>query len=194
MPTLWEVTLGIVVGVSLVVVAGSAGIVAYHLRRRFVRDDPPGLWRERLRAYSEIMADVIRINRLAIELSEAEMFQYELEEYVMDNESEFDEPVADVTESLQRNYHLVDDEVAEVVNDYINYLSTHHAEGAHVGELLSLSSDVVSEMRQGVGLSSVFPEKGVEETKEDLEYDPEEVREILDDLGIDVEDLVEESK
>jgi hypothetical protein len=144
--------------VASVVVAGAALSGTYLLYRRYVVGPPPALRRERIRAYSAIMAEVIALNRLAIELSEDDKFQVELERYTLDQESEFTEPVKDLTELLQRNYHVIDGDVGEAVDEYLDFLSTYPTRRVHVGELLTRSSDVVSVMRADLGLPSVFPD------------------------------------
>lgn len=151
------ISAGVVAAASLVV-AGAAAFGAYLLYRRYVVGPPPALRRERLRAYSEIMSAVIALNRLAMDLNEDDTFQVELERYTMDQESAFTEPVKDLTELLQRNYHLIDGEVGDAVDEYLDFLSTYPTGRIHVGELLTRSSDIVSAMRADLGLPSVFPD------------------------------------
>lgn len=141
-----------------VVVAGSAAFGAVVLYRRYVGGPPPELRRERLRAYSEILSAIIALNRLAVDLSEERKFQVELERYTMDQESAFADPAKNLTELLQRNYHVIDGDVGDAVDEYLDFLSTYPTGQIHVGELLTRSSDVVSAMRADLGLPSVFPD------------------------------------
>ena len=141
-----------------VVFAGSAAFGAVVLYRRYVGGPPPELRRERLRAYSEILSAMIALNRLAVDLSEERKFQVELERYTMDQESEFADPAKNLTELLQRNYHVIDGDVGDAVDEYLDFLSTYPTGQIHVGELLTRSSDVVSAMRADLGLPSVFPD------------------------------------
>ena len=76
----------------------------------------------------------------------------------MDQESEFADPAKNLTELLQRNYHVIDSDVGDAVDEYLDFLSTYPTGQIHVGELLTRSSDVVSAMRADLGLPSVFPD------------------------------------
>lgn len=149
---------------GIVVIAASGVIVAYVQYRRHVVSEPAYLKRERLRAYSEIMDAAITVNRLAVELMEEDRFQVEFERYTMEKESEFTEPVEDVTAALHRHYHVVDPYVKDAVNDYLNFLSRYPRDEVHVGELLSRTSQIVITMRTDLGLPELFP--NVEEDSE----------------------------
>lgn len=142
---------------GIVVIATSCIVVAYVQYRRHITSEPAYLKRERLRAYSEIMDAAIAVNRLAVELMEDDRFQVEFERYTMERESEFTEPVENVTAALHRNYHVVDPEVKDAVNEYLNFLSRYPRDEVHAGELLSLTSQVVVAMRTDLGLPDLFP-------------------------------------
>lgn len=145
---------------GIIVLAASAVIVAYVQYTRHVTSEPAYLRRERLRAYSEIMDAIITVNRLAVDLMEDDRFQVEFERYTMEKESEFTEPVEDVTAALHQNYHVVDPEVKDAVNEYLNFLSRYPRDEVHAGELLSLTSHVVVAMREDLELPELFPNAG----------------------------------
>lgn len=142
---------------GILVLAASAVSVAYVQYRRHVVSEPEYLRRERLRAYSEIMDAAIAVNRLAVELMEEDRFQVEFERYTMEKESEFTGPVEDVTAALQRNYHVVDPDVKDAVNEYLNFLSRYPRDEVHAGEVLSLTSHIVVAMRADLVLPELFP-------------------------------------
>jgi methionyl-tRNA synthetase len=133
-------------------------MIGYIQYTRHIAYPPEYLRRERLQAYSEIMHNIIKVNRLAMELSEEDKFQVELERYTMAKESEFTEPVQDVTEALHRNYHVIDPGVKNTVNDYLDFISQYPEGQVHAGELLSLASVIIAEMRADLQLTSVFPD------------------------------------
>lgn len=152
----WLVVFTGILALAGVVVTGLAVFAAYVLYQYYVVGPAPAVRRERLRAYSDILTAVIDANRLAVDLSEEDRFQVELERYTMDQESEFTSPIKDLTARLQRNYHVVDPGVADATDEYLDFVSTYPSGQIHVGELLSLSSDVVAAMRADLGLPSVF--------------------------------------
>ncbi len=152
----------VTVSVGVLAIAASSIVVAYVQYTRHILSEPSYIRRERLHAYGEIMEAAISVNRLAIELMEEDRFQVEFERYTMEKESEFTEPVEDVTEALQRNYHVVDPAVKDAVNEYLNFLSRYPRGDIHPGELLSLTSQIVVEMRADLDLPKLFSH--VEET------------------------------
>jgi len=141
---------------AVVVVAASSIIIAYVAYVRHIASEPEYLKRERLRAYSEIMDEVIGVNRLAVDLMEEERFQVEFKRYTMEKESEFTGPVESVTAALHRNYHVVDPEIKDAVNEYLNFLSRYPQEDVHAGELLSRTSHIVVAMRDDLELPELF--------------------------------------
>lgn len=151
-----ETALFVVATAAITVIAANSIIVAYVAYVRHIGSEPEYLKRERLHAYSEIMDEVIGVNRLAVDLMEEERFQVEFERYTMEKESEFTGPVEDVTAALHRNYHVVDPDVKDAVNEYLNFLSRYPREEVHAGELLSLTSHIVVSMRNDLGLPELF--------------------------------------
>jgi hypothetical protein len=169
----WLVVFTGVLALAGIIVVGVAAFATYVLYQYYVADPQPELRRERLRAYSDILSDVIAVNRLAVDLSEDDQFQVELERYTMDQESEFTGLLKDLTQQLQRNYHVIDSPVADAVDEYLDFMSTYPNRQIHVGELLSLSSDVVATMRSDLDLPTVFgdaePEVDTGVTMDDVE-------------------------
>lgn len=160
-----ETALLAVATAAITVIAASSSIIAYLAYDRHVASEPEYLRRERLRAYSEIMNEVIGVNRLAVDLMEEERFQVEFKRYTMEKESEFTGPVEDVTAALHRNYHVVDPAIKDAVNEYLNFLSRYPQEEVHAGELLSRTSHIVVAMRNDLGLPELF--SNVEGTPDD---------------------------
>jgi hypothetical protein len=145
---------------ALVVIAGAAVVVAAVQYRRYVAAVPPYLRRERLRAYSAIMAEMIALNRLAVELDEENRFDVEKHRYAMSKDSVIEAPVADLTETIQRHYHVLDPEVRAAADDYLDFLSVYEADPTRppVATLLDRSRRVVTAMRADLGLSSFGPD------------------------------------
>jgi hypothetical protein len=111
--------------------------------------------RERLRAYRETMDAVIRLNRAAVEMGEAELRE-QADLLAHDEASELDEPHARVARTYQSYYHVVGDDVREALSEYVDYLVTFHDEGARAGDLLSRSGSVAEAMRLDIGLDPLF--------------------------------------
>lgn len=116
---------------------------------------PEVLDQERVRAYREIMAAIINLNRRVVEM-EAEELREEADELVHGRESVLDDPHANVTQTYQSYYHVISPKVRDAVSNYADYLVTYHDDGAKVGELLSRSGGVAEAMRSDLGLESLF--------------------------------------
>jgi hypothetical protein len=138
------------------VAAVSLAVIALLLYRRYAGDKVPGLWQARLEAYSEILHNVIRVNRLAVELEEQDKLIVQWEKYVLDDESKFDEPMDELNQVHQENYFIISPEVRDEVEDYITYLSTHHDLEPHIGELLQQGGRITAAMREDLNLSGMY--------------------------------------
>lgn len=149
----------VLASVALLVIAGSTAVVAAVQYRRHLAGVPEYVRRERLAAYSAVMSRMIALNRLAVELDEDDRFTVEKHKYAMSKESVIDTPAADLTETFQRHYHVVDPVVREAVDDYLDFLARYDADPDHppVGTLLDRSRRVVTAMRADLGLSSFGP-------------------------------------
>lgn len=151
---------GVVGSLGVAVLAGSAAYATYLLSRR-VNGRGQALEREvareRLRAYREIMAAVVALNRQAVDLGSMQ-FREEADLMAYDQESKLSDAYGDVAESYESNFHVISPGVREAASDYVDYLATYHDEGAQVGELLSLSGSLAEAMRRDLGLESLFPQ------------------------------------
>lgn len=116
--------------------------------------------RERVRAYREIMAAIIKLNRCAVEMG-APTLREEADLLVHDGDSDLAEPHANVTQTYQSYFHIISPSVRDAVSSYADYLVTYHDDGAQAGELLSLSGGVAEAMRNDLGLESLFEQNGV---------------------------------
>lgn len=110
---------------------------------------------ERVRAYREIMASIIKLNRRVVEMG-ADELREEADDLVHGRDSVLDEPHANVTETYQSYYHVISPTVRDAVSGYADYLVTYHDDGAKAGELLSQSGAVAEAMRSDFGLESLF--------------------------------------
>lgn len=132
---------------------------------------PEVLDQERARAYREIMAANIELNRRVVEM-EAEELHEEADNLVHGRESVLDEPHANVTQTYQSSYHVISPAVRDAVGDYADYLVTYHDQGAQAGELLSRSGAVAEAMRSDFGLKSLFEqESGAPTSTGDVDED-----------------------
>lgn len=113
------------------------------------------LTREKLRAYREIMAAVVALNRQAVDIG-AMQFGEEADLMAYGDESRLSEAYGDVAEAYESNYHLIAPSVRDAASDYLDYLATFHDEGAHAGALLSRSGAVAEAMRRDLDLESLF--------------------------------------
>ncbi|MFC5369022.1 hypothetical protein [Salinirubrum litoreum] len=149
----------VVASVALLVIAGSTAVLAAVQYRRHLAGVPEYVRRERLAAYSAVMSRMIALNRLAVELDEDDRFTVEKHKYAMSKESAIETPAADLTETFQRHYHVVDPAVREAVDDYLDFLARYDADPDRrpVGTLLDRSRRVVTAMRADLGLSSFGP-------------------------------------
>ena len=113
------------------------------------------LEREKLRAYREIMAAVVALNRRAIDLGSMQ-FGEEADLMAYGEDSKLSEAYGDVAEAYESNYHVIAPGVKEAASDYLDYLATFHDEGAHAGALLTRSGAIVEAMRVDLDLESLF--------------------------------------
>jgi hypothetical protein len=116
---------------------------------------PTPLLEERLRAYREIMAAAIALNRQVVEM-DPESLREAADLMAHGGDSSLDDAHTEFTQTYQSAFHVIDGDVREAVSDYADYLVTYHDEGAQVGELLSLSGGVAEAMRADLGLDSLF--------------------------------------
>lgn len=146
--------------IALVVVALSTLSIAYVQYRRHLASVPEYVRRERLRAYSAVMSEMVALNRLAVELDEDDRFGLEHRKYAMSKDSAIEEPVADLTETFQRYYHVLDPEVQNAVDDYLDYLSMYDQDPSRppIATVLNKSRGVVTAMRTDLGLASFGPD------------------------------------
>lgn len=152
----WLRTLGIL-GIATSLVAGVYWLftVAPSAARDRIRQYHTT--RERLRAYREIMDQVIEINRICVGLSERN-FEDQMERLAFGNESDLEEPCEKLTATYQSYYHILDPTVREALSDYLNYLRTYHDEGPQIGRVLSKSGNIVAAMRSDLELESIYPD------------------------------------
>jgi len=145
--------------VSGLVTAGSVAVCAVVLYRRFSMDDPPGVWRKRVDRYDELMATVIRINRLSVELSESDEYKIQQEKYTMGQESEYDELMSELVRTNQQSFFLIDTEVKDAVTEYINYMSRIHERGPNLETQMRLSGEIIKRMRGDLDLDPVYTDR-----------------------------------
>jgi hypothetical protein len=113
------------------------------------------LGQERVRAYREVMAAIIELNRRAVEMDAADLHE-EADLLVHGGDSALDEPHANVTGTYQSYFHIISPAVREAVSTYADYLVTFHDDGAQAGELLSRSGAVAEAMRSDLRLEPLF--------------------------------------
>lgn len=142
---------------------------------------------EKLRAYREISAAAIALNRAALDLS-AEEFRHAADAIAMDQESDLRDPYLDVNEAYEKNLYLLDEAVRRATSEYVDYLATYHEEGAHAGGLLSRVGDVYEAMRADLGLESLFEESA----KSSHDVPPDAETEATADAARPVEDFTED--
>jgi hypothetical protein len=193
--------------VSLAVVAASVAAVAL---RWLDRDSdaetrtPPAtgsdadavIVEEKLRAYRDIMGEIVALNREAVAL-DPERFRHEADAIAFEQESELKERYLDVNETYESYLYVIDEDVREATSDYVGYLATYHDEGAHAGALLYRAGEVYEAMRADLGLESLFDEASAEPPDVDTggsimpdydEDDPPEIDDFTETLG-SAEDL-----
>lgn len=194
--------------VSFGVVAASAAAVAIRWldrdRARGVEERSPpssagadaAIVEEKLRAYREIMSEIVALNREAVAL-DPERFRHEADAIAFERESELEEQYLDVNETYESYLYVIDESVREATSDYVGYLATYHDEGSHAGALLYRAGEVYEAMRADLGLKSLFDEESAEPpnvgteagiTPEYDEEDPPEIDDFTETLG-SAEDL-----
>lgn len=141
---------------SSAVVAGSAAAVAYRVWNRSADATSATLLDEKLRAYREILDKVVAFNRLAVSLGE-EQFEFEAGNVALEQESKLDDAYRDLNQVFESNFHVVSPSVREAGSEFLDYPATYHADGAHLGELLTLGGAVFAAMREDLGLETLFP-------------------------------------
>lgn len=135
---------------------------------------------ERVRAYREIMDEVIRLNRDAVELSDTELRE-EADLMAHGGDSSLDGQHATVVQTYQSYFHVISPEVKAAISDYADYLVTYHDEGAQIGELLSRSGNIAEAMREDFDLEPLFlndsdaaTEKDVSESQAPFDFEEDE--------------------
>lgn len=150
--------LGAVATLALVVVAASFAAIAYStLTRPSAGRSRAPIEEERLRAYREVMAATIALNRTAVELG-GEQFYREADKLMMDEESALAAPYAAVNEAYQTYFHVLPPGVYDAVTEYVDYLAQYHDDGAQVSGLLSRAGEVGQAMRRDLDLEPVSGE------------------------------------
>ena len=151
---------------------------------------------EKLRAYRDIMSEIVALNREAVAL-DPERFRHEADAIAFDQESVLEERYLDVHETYESYLYVIDESVREATSDYVGYLATYHDEGSHAGALLYRTGEVYEAMRADLGLESLFDEESAEPPNvgtegsimpEYDEDDPPEIDDFTETLG-SVEDL-----
>lgn len=161
MPTTLTYLLATVATLSLVTLAGSGAAIAYLLRQRRAAVPERALKRERLKVYRDLMTDVIKLNRRAVELDDEDALVDAHERLVLNQESELEPHLDDVTETFHRSFYLLDESVRDATSEYVDYVSSYHERGLDVGQLLSLSGNVVQAMRDDLELPNIFSSEDV---------------------------------
>jgi len=204
---------------SLAVVAASVAAVARRWLDRDAARDAPGdggtesgttpptdaavdrvdavIVEEKLRAYREIMREVVALNREAVTL-DPERFRHEADAIAMDQnrESTLEERYLDVNQTYESYLYVIDEAVREAASDYVGYLATYQDDGAHAGALLYRAGEVYEAMRADLGLESLFDEESATppdvdsggSIMPDPDADVPEVEDFTETLG-SVEDL-----
>lgn len=129
---------------------------------------PEVLDQERVRAYREIMAAIINLNRQAVEMDAADLRE-EADLLVHGGDSVLDEPHANVTATYQSYFHIISPSVRDAVSTYADYLVTYHDDGAQAGKLLTRSGAVAEAMRTDLGLELLFDHPGDSNVAPDAE-------------------------
>jgi hypothetical protein len=151
---------------------------------------------EKLRAYRDIMREIVALNREAVAL-DPDRFRHEADAIAFEQESALEEPYLDVHETYESYLYVIGDSVREATSDYVDYLATYHDEGSHAGALLYRAGEVYEAMRADLGLESLFDEDSAEPPNVDTEGgimpeydedDPPEIDDFTETLG-SVEDL-----
>ena len=199
----------VIATVSLAVV--TAGVTAVVLRRLEPDDDDSGtvpgdtdasslatdaaITEEKLRAYREIMREIVALNREAVAL-DPEQFRHEADAIAFDRESALEEQYLEVNETYESYLYVIDESVREAASDYVGYLATYHDEGSHAGALLYRAGEVYEAMRADLGLESLFDEGSADPPNvgtndnvvPDFDGDPPEIDDFSETLG-SAEDL-----
>lgn len=150
---------------------------------------------EKLRAYREIMSEIVALNREAVAL-DPERFRHEADAIAFDQESALEEQYLEVNETYESYLYIIDESVREAASDYVGYLATYHDEGSHAGALLYRAGEVYEAMRADLGLESLFDEESAEppnvgtddNSMPDFDGDPPEIDDFSETLG-SAEDL-----
>lgn len=155
-PTLLSVV-AVVGALSAAVFALSTAAVAVRLwSREYTPAESAVLLDEKLRAYRELLDQMVAFNRAAVEL-DSEEFQFEMDNIALEQESQLDEAYRNVNQAFQSNFHVIDPSVRAAVGDYVDYPATYHGDGVAIGELLTRGGAVSESMREDLGLQSIFP-------------------------------------
>lgn len=145
---LW-LTLGAVATFATLLMAVSLAVIAYE-RFSALHEEASVETAKKLEAYEEIMEAIVTLNRVAVEIGE-DRFHLEADKLLMDKDTRLEEPHSDVAATYERYYFLLDEDVYEAADDYVDYLVTYHEDGAKVADLLRLAGDVGAAMRSELG-------------------------------------------
>ena len=156
MPNTLTYLLATVATLSLVILAGSGAGIAYLLRQRQSSVSDRALMRERLKVYNDLMTHIIKLNRRAVELDDDDALIDAHERLILNQDSELEPHLDDITEAFHRSYYLLDESVRDATSEYVDYVSSHHDAGLNLGQLLSLSGNVVQAMRDDLELPNIF--------------------------------------
>jgi len=148
--------LAIVATLSLVTLAGSGAAIVYLLHQRRATVPDQALIQERLKIYHDLMSDIIKLNRRAVELDDEDKLLDAHERLVLNQQSELEPHLNNVTETFHRSFYLLDESVRDATSEYVDYVSSYHERGLDVGKLLSLSGNIVQAMRDDLGLPNIF--------------------------------------
>lgn len=156
--TPFQIILASVATLSLATIAVSGVAIVSILRTQRAAAPQQALMQERLGIYEELMKNIIRLNRRAVELDDEDALVGAHERLVLNQESELEPYLDDLTETFHRSFYLLDEQVRDAVSEYVDYVGSYHESGPHVGQLLSLGGNVVQAMRKDLGLSDIFSE------------------------------------
>jgi hypothetical protein len=143
---------------SFAILAASGAAITYLLWQQQTDAPREALKRERLSVYNDLMTSIIKLNRQAVELDDEDLLQDSHDRLVLNQESELDGHLEDITETFHQSYYLIDAPVRDAVSEYVDYASSYHESGIRVGQILSLSGNVVQAIREDLGLEDIFSE------------------------------------
>ena len=148
--------LSVVLSVCALGFIGNISIVTFLAYRRYYVEPHSAILTEKMDAYREILADIMALNREAMELGE-EKFQTEAEYLVFDEQdSELYDLHATANETFNSKFYIIDKEVREAISDYLDYPATYHEEGTQLQPMFKKSGKVAEKMRKDLGLDNIY--------------------------------------